>query len=133
LLKDEDPDVRAAVARALGRLRDPRAVDPLVAVLGDSDLNVLKTGKQALTNIGQLLVEPLIAALGDASPEVRWMAVAVLNAMANPERTEPGYADLIAKTTNEASKEKIGELCSRVLARPSQLDSKRSYSRSRER
>ena len=39
-LKDEDPGVRAEAAKALGNIGDPRAVDPLILALNDSDSGV---------------------------------------------------------------------------------------------
>jgi HEAT repeat protein len=34
-LKDENSDVRQAAAKALGKIGDPRAVEPLIAALSD--------------------------------------------------------------------------------------------------
>jgi HEAT repeat protein len=50
-LKDADADVREQVAFALGQLRDPRAIDGLIAALKDADADVRQ---QAAFALGQI-------------------------------------------------------------------------------
>ena len=47
-LQDQQPSVRAAAASALGRLRDPAAVEPLVGLLDDDNPAVGKTAALVL-------------------------------------------------------------------------------------
>jgi HEAT repeat protein len=47
-LGDQQPSVRAAAATALGRLRDPGSVEPLVAALDDDNAAVGKTAALVL-------------------------------------------------------------------------------------
>jgi HEAT repeat protein len=61
--RDEAPDVRAAVATALGDLRDPRAVDPLVQLLKDEREMVRAAVAFALADIGD---KRAVAALDEA-------------------------------------------------------------------
>ena len=52
--------MRASAARALGQLRDSRAVEPLIAALGDPDRNVSTEAIEAVVHIGdRRAVEPL--------------------------------------------------------------------------
>jgi HEAT repeat protein/beta-lactamase regulating signal transducer with metallopeptidase domain len=79
-LRDDDSDVREAVARALGYLGDPRAVDPLIAALNDGASDVRKEAVYALGRIhDDRAVDPLIAVLEDADSEVRRAAVRTLS------------------------------------------------------
>jgi HEAT repeat protein len=57
--------VRRAAAEALGQLGDARAVEPLIARLGDAAWNVRRAAAEALVKIGAPAVEPLIGRLGD--------------------------------------------------------------------
>ncbi len=50
-------------ARALGQIRDPRAVEPLIGMLQRWDTEPRLFAREALGRIGQPAVEPLIAAL----------------------------------------------------------------------
>lgn len=83
-LKDEYGEVREAAARTLGGIDDPRAVEPLIAVLeaGDPDWQVRQAAAQALGQIGDpRAVEPLLAMLkaGDSNWQVRQTAAAALD------------------------------------------------------
>ncbi|HSE98189.1 MAG TPA: HEAT repeat domain-containing protein, partial [Blastocatellia bacterium] len=51
-VRDEAPDVRSAVATALGDLRDKRAVDPLIQLLKDEYKMVKISAALALADIG---------------------------------------------------------------------------------
>jgi len=63
-LNNKDPKIRNGVAKALGLLGDARAVEPLIAALGD--INVRRAAAVALGQLGDArAMEPLIAALGD--------------------------------------------------------------------
>ena len=63
LLQDPEPVVRWYTASALGELCDPRAVDALVAALGDEDRRVSRAAGAALARMG----EPLAALLRDTA------------------------------------------------------------------
>ena len=51
ILKDSDGHVRACVARALGELKDPRAVEPLKALLNDPNKDVRLRAEKSLKEI----------------------------------------------------------------------------------
>ncbi|MGG7378601.1 HEAT repeat domain-containing protein, partial [Escherichia coli] len=62
-LIDANSDVRTAAAEALGKIRDPRAVVPLVAALDDDSWSVNKSVAEALEKLGPPAVESLIDVL----------------------------------------------------------------------
>lgn len=64
-LNNENSVSRKEASEALGALRDPRAVWPLINMLKDEDENVSSAAATALLNIGQSAVEPLITVFGD--------------------------------------------------------------------
>jgi HEAT repeat protein len=68
----KDLTVARGAASALGRLRDPRAVEPLVAALTHEDVHLRRVAVRSLSNIGDpRAVQPLIARLKDESWMVR--------------------------------------------------------------
>jgi HEAT repeat protein len=72
VLKRESPDLRAEVARALGKIGDARAVDALIEVLKDEDSYVRKNVAWALGKIRDArAVDALIEALKDEDRGVR--------------------------------------------------------------
>ncbi len=75
----EQGEVRAAAARAVGGLRDSRAVPALLGLLSDNDPKVRQWVASALGRIGDSrAVDPLIGALSDSDPAVRgWAALAL--------------------------------------------------------
>ena len=50
-LKDEDGSVRWEAAEALGKIKDPRAVEPLIAALKDEVSGVRESAAEALRKI----------------------------------------------------------------------------------
>ena len=61
-LQDQQPSVRAAAASALGRLRDPASVEPLVEVLGDDNPAVGKTAALVLRSFDDERARTALAA-----------------------------------------------------------------------
>jgi len=115
LLEDKDFRVREAAAQALGRMRDPRAVDPLVNALGDPMDGVRDAAAVALKNLNEPLGEriyeclkgskkawgelarindpraiaPLLKALGARDGNVRANAAWTLRKLGDPRAVEP--------------------------------------------
>lgn len=84
--------VRREAVRALGELGDARAVGPLIAAMGEQSLG--KDATQALANLGNSAVEPLIAALDDSDLSVRWGAADALGLAGDARAVEPLIAHL---------------------------------------
>ena len=88
-LKDEDWAIREEAAVALGTLRDPRAVVPLVSLLCDADRAVREAAIGALTAIGEPSVPALGICLSDPQPGVQEAASSVLASIADGRVLSP--------------------------------------------
>ncbi|MGD0858729.1 MAG: HEAT repeat domain-containing protein [Terracidiphilus sp.] len=90
-LKDADPEVRWHAAEALGRSKDPRAVDPLIAALKDTGDTPLRgiAAKALGETKDPRAVEPLIEALRSSESVVCWEAFRALGEIKDPRAVEP--------------------------------------------
>lgn len=79
---EKDVRVRQAAACALGKVRDERAVKPLIATLEDKHMCEAAVG--ALTKVGKPAIAPLIVALGDSSETMREAAAEALAEIGAP-------------------------------------------------
>ena len=101
LLGSRDAYVRANAAWTLGKLKDPRAIEPLIAALKDSDWNVRWSAARALGELKDpRAVEPLIAALKDSDDSVRGFAAYALSELKDPRAVEPLKALLTNPDSN---------------------------------
>jgi HEAT repeat protein len=76
--------VRGAAVSSLGKLRDPKAAEPLIKLLEDRDPDVREAAVNALGLIGsELAIEPLVLTLVDPQSSIRQAAAYALR------RTEP--------------------------------------------
>jgi len=75
-------DGRRLAALGLGLMKDPRAVEPLIAALRDADRLVRSSAARALEDIGdRRAIEPLRALLGDEDEVVRYNAAEALGGL----------------------------------------------------
>ncbi|MDB6018969.1 MAG: lyase domain protein repeat-containing protein [Pedosphaera sp.] len=82
LKEDEDSEVRAAAAKALGTLRDERSLAPLTAALNDPKPDVRAAVVQALRQLGdQRAIDPLLNSLRDPNHHVRFHVANSLSAL----------------------------------------------------
>jgi HEAT repeat protein len=90
-LKHPHQAVPARAAAMLGRIRDPRAVEPLVAMLGErSGARSSAAAAKALGEIGDArAVAPLVAALNDGLSETRMEAASALGKLGDPRTVQP--------------------------------------------
>src|SRR5437867_4970379 len=92
-LKDENAGVRAAAARSLGHLSDPRAVPPLIDVLADSDGEVRSAAVEALADLGDpRAIGPIAGLLKDPVADVKRNALGALSHFDQAVRTAPVVA-----------------------------------------
>jgi beta-lactamase regulating signal transducer with metallopeptidase domain len=89
-LKDKDSRARAKAARALRKLRDERAFEPLVKALKDPDSNVRANAAWALGSLGnKRAFEPLIKTLKDKDISVRRHVAFALGPLGDKRAIEP--------------------------------------------
>jgi len=89
-LEDERKKVREAAARALGRIVDKRAVEPLMQILEDESEKVREAAVRALGKIGDAsAVEPLTQALKDRDEGVRRDAAEALGKIGDASAVKP--------------------------------------------
>jgi HEAT repeat protein len=88
-LDDEDWGVREDAAVALGRLRDPRSVQPLIRALRDSDRAVREAATSALKELGEPALLSLGFCLQDTNLQVQESAACILAAIANEQVLNP--------------------------------------------
>ena len=90
-LDDENPEVRAIAAEALGQMKDPRAVDALLGLLEDNNSGVRTTTVRTLGKIGtENTVKPLIKQLAaDKNPDFRICAIEALGNLNDKLAIEP--------------------------------------------
>jgi HEAT repeat protein len=95
LLKHEDSAVRRVAVEALGKLREARAVEPLIARLSDDNSDVRCAAAEALGQLGnRQAVEPLIVRLNDDNSDVRRAAAETLGRLSEAQAIEPLIARL---------------------------------------
>ena len=93
-LQKGSAEERAEAARRLGRMKDERAVEPLIGKLGNLEvLEHLVFGQkyivEALVEIGKPAVEPLIKALGNEDADVRSAAARTLEKIGDAKAVGP--------------------------------------------
>jgi HEAT repeat protein len=76
-LESEDYEIRASAAWALGEIKDPRAIEPLLYALQYTS-DPERATVQALGQMGVLAVEPLMQILDHPDPEIRSRAIVAL-------------------------------------------------------
>jgi HEAT repeat protein len=112
LLGDESDPARAA-AQVLGTLRDPHAVEPLLAAMKHQDWRVREEVAKALGEIGDgRAAEPLGAALKDGDHMVRLAAVEALGQLGDPRAVQPLVAALKdeVKIVQHAAAKALGKI-----------------------
>jgi HEAT repeat protein len=88
-LDDEDWGVREDAAVALGRLGDPRSVQPLIRALRDQDQAVRNAATTALMALGEPAILSLGFCLQDTNPQMQESAACILATIANEQVLAP--------------------------------------------
>jgi HEAT repeat protein/tetratricopeptide (TPR) repeat protein len=89
-LKHRIPKGRWGSAKSLGEIGDPRAVEPLIQALNDSNIGVRIAVVEALGKIGSpRAIVPLIDAIRDEVYQVRVSVVEALGEIGDPRALEP--------------------------------------------
>jgi len=94
-LKSPNVDLRRNAADALAKFGDPRAIQPLIAALGDSDPQVRADAATGLGSVKSAsAVDALIALLNDPDETVRASAVMALGNSHDPRAIAPLVASM---------------------------------------
>jgi hypothetical protein len=89
-LRNPDISVQYEATEALGQLRDPAAVQPLMGVLTDDQYSGIRwKAAEALVQIGTPAVDPLIAVLSHPEEDVRWKAAIALGEIGDSRAIGP--------------------------------------------
>ncbi len=89
-LGDRDINVQYEATEALGDLRDPHAIGPLMELLtGDQYSSIRWKAAEALAKIGSPAVTPLITALSHRNDDVRWKAAIALGEIGDARAIGP--------------------------------------------
>ncbi len=109
LLADPEPDVVLQAVLLLDHLRDPRALEPLRAVLGHGDLNVAQAAILAIGRLGDGRSIPDLLPFLDADP---WLQMAAVQALGDlrSRRAVPDLARMLGDPV-------IGAIAAEALAR----------------
>jgi HEAT repeat protein len=110
-LDDEQRDVRARAARALGPTRDARAALPLLARVSDGDRQVQTQAVQALGALGDRRAVPaLVRLLGESSAELRAAVIDALGRLGDPAAV-PALSALARRgPLDDSARRALGEI-----------------------
>lgn len=82
--------VRWQLVRALGETRNPKALEPLIDALKDTDETVRRLAIEALAKIGEAAIGPLIHSLRDRGErDIKYGAAVALGKIGNARAVEP--------------------------------------------
>jgi len=111
IAKIRNGNVRIQAIDALGRIGDPKSVEPLIAQLNDENAYVRIRVIDALGRIGDpKSVEPLIAQLNDENGYVRIRVIDALGRIGDPKSVEP----LIAQLKDENARGQVIDALGRI-------------------
>jgi HEAT repeat protein len=111
-LRDPNPNNRLYAIYALGKIRDPKKIRPLIEALDSAEIGWLSA--KALIDIGEPAVEPLLEALFSADRNIRLQATYALGEIGD-HRAGRGLlkmfqdSDLVVRNTAAESLIKLGD------------------------
>ncbi len=105
-LKDPEGTVRKLAAVLLGRIPDPRAIEPLTLALYDTHFDVCRASAEALAAMGEPALPVLLEALKHPEAWIRQQAVLGLTAIHDPQ-VAPAIMGLIGDENREVRKQVI--------------------------
>lgn len=99
-LKDDDVEIRVEAARALGRIGDSQAIDPLTEALQDPDKAVRE---ETISALGRIIINPVLDDLGSNDLNVKQKAILSINPqeVESHSNVEESSEDLEKKESRE--------------------------------
>jgi HEAT repeat protein len=88
-LREGDGNLRWGAAIALGKIRDPRSIEPLIRALADKYENVRAESAKALAAMGKSSLEPLLQFLKFSEGDVRLEVVTALGELQDTGAIQP--------------------------------------------
>lgn len=82
-------------ATALGKIKDARAVAPLIEALSVEDIRIRRSAADALREIGEPSVEPLIASFKNKTKNIKLIATIILGDLKDKRATEPLIQEIL--------------------------------------
>jgi len=108
-LEDREGTVRKFAASLLGRLGDPRAIEPLGMALYDLHHEVGKAAAESLAKFGSKGMDPLLEALHHPEAGIRGNVVQVLGKIQD-SRVAPGLIDMLHDPERTIQKQALQSL-----------------------
>ncbi len=112
-LREGDGNLRWGAAIALGKIRDPRAIDPLIRALADKYQNVRAESAMSLAAIGKPALEPLLRFLRDSDRSIRIEVVTALGELKDTDAIRPLMQ--ILDTADEDERVEIADALDAIL------------------
>jgi HEAT repeat protein len=112
-LREGDGNLRWGAAIALGKIRDPRAIDPLIRALADKYENVRAESAKSLAAIGKPALGQLVRFLQNSDRSVRIEVVTALGELKDTDAIQPLMQ--ILETADEDERVEIADALDAIL------------------
>ncbi len=112
-LSNSDPGVRWGSALALGKIKNPLAVEPLILALADEQVMVRAEAASALASIGTPALAPLLGFLKSARGEPRVEVMTAIGELKNADAIEPLVQ--LLENADEGERQAIADALDAIL------------------
>lgn len=112
-LEEGDPALRWGAVLALGKIKNPRAVESLIVTLADKEAMVRAEAASALASIGTPALGPLLAFLKSAQGETRIEVMTALGELRNAGAIEPLVQ--LLENADDAERKAIADAIDAIL------------------
>jgi len=112
-LREGDGNLRWGAAIALGKIRDLRAIEPLIRALADKYENVRAESAMSIAAIGKPALEPLLRFLRDSDRSIRIEVVTALGELKDTDAIRPLMQ--ILDTADEDERVEIADALDAIL------------------
>lgn len=112
-ISNSDPGVRWGSALALGKIKNPLAVEPLILALADEQVMVRAEAASALASIGTPALAPLLGFLKSARGEPRVEVMTAIGELKNADAIEPLVQ--LLENADEGERQAIADALDAIL------------------